>query len=77
MKNQKAAKKAPRVKQKYPRGWNEKRVRELIAYYDNQTEDEAVAEYETAMALQDMTMMLVPRDLVPEIEKLIARKRGA
>jgi hypothetical protein len=52
-------------------------VRALIAYYDNQTEDEAVAEFETAMALQDLTMMFVPRDLVPEIEKLIDRRRGA
>jgi hypothetical protein len=66
MKKQKAATKpAGRVKQKYPRGWNEKRVRDLIAYYDNQTEDEAVAEFETAMALQDLTVMFVPRDLVP------------
>jgi hypothetical protein len=78
MKNQKpATKTARRAKQKYPRGWNEKRVRELIAYYDNQTEDEAVTEYETAMALQEMTMMSVPRDLVPEIERLIARRRGS
>jgi hypothetical protein len=77
MNNQKATtKKARRVKQVHPRGWNEKRVRELIAYYDNQTEDEAVAEYETAMKLQDLTMMFVPRDLVPEIEQMIARRRG-
>jgi hypothetical protein len=27
--------------------------------------------------LQDLTMMFVPRDLVPEIERRIARRRGA
>jgi hypothetical protein len=33
-----------KVKQKYPLGWDEARVRKLAEHYDNQTEDEAVAE---------------------------------
>jgi hypothetical protein len=76
MKKQTPKKPKP-VKQKFPRGWNQKRVQEVIDYYDNQTDDEAVAEYERAMELQDLTMMSVPRDLVPEIERLIARRRGS
>jgi hypothetical protein len=59
----------------FPEGWDLGRVQEVIAYYDNQTDEEAVAEYEAGMALNDMSMMLVPTEVVPEIEKLIARRR--
>ncbi len=34
--------------QEYPPGWDEKRVKELIAHYENQTEDEEFAEIEVA-----------------------------
>ena len=30
----------------FPPGWDEKRVRELIEYYDSQTEEEVAAEIE-------------------------------
>ena len=33
---------------KFPPGWNEERVQSVIDYYENQTEDEAVAENEAA-----------------------------
>jgi hypothetical protein len=32
---------------KFPPGWNEKRVREVLAHYESQTEEETVAEDET------------------------------
>ncbi len=64
-------------KQVFPKGWDEKRVREVIAYYDKQTEDEEVAEYEAAMRVQGQSVMLVPTDLVPEIRRLIRKRRGA
>jgi hypothetical protein len=77
MKKQPATPKTPRRKrQTFPRGWNEKRVQDVIAYYDRQTEDEAVAEYEAAMNLDGLTVMLVPTKLVPEIRRLIGRRRG-
>jgi hypothetical protein len=64
MKKQPAAsKKVQRPPQVMPRGWSEKRVRELARYYDTQTDEEGATEYEAAMELQDLTMMLVPRDL--------------
>jgi hypothetical protein len=66
-----------RKKQVFPRGWNEKRVREVIDYYDKQTEDEELAEYEAGMKVEGMTVMLVPTKLVPEIRRLIGRRRGA
>jgi hypothetical protein len=63
------------TKQRFPKGWDEKRVQELIDYYDNQTDEEGAAEYEAAMKHQDETMMFVPNELVPEIRKLIASRR--
>jgi hypothetical protein len=61
---------------KYPKGWNAKRVKELIHYYDHQTDEEAVAEAEAAYNTPGYTMMQVPVALVPEVRKLIARKAG-
>lgn len=78
MKKQAAASKpVRRRKLVFPRGWNEKRVQEVIAYYDTQTEDEAVAEYEAAMEVEGLTVMLVPTELVRKIRQLIGRRRGA
>ena len=59
------------AKNQFPPGWDEARVREVIDYYEQQTEDEAVAEDEAAFA--DSTMMAVPPPLVPEVRELIAR----
>jgi hypothetical protein len=64
-------------KQSFPRGWNEKRVKKVIAYYDNQTEDEELAEYEAAIRVKGQSVMFVPTELVPEIRRLIRSRRGA
>jgi hypothetical protein len=65
------------TEQRFPPGWDEERVRRVLAHYENQTEDEAVAEDEAAFEQEDQTVMVVPTDLVPEVLALIARKRGA
>jgi hypothetical protein len=62
-----------RKRRRFPPGWDDKRVQDVIAYYDRQTDAEGLAEYEAAMKLQDMTMMLVPKKLVPDIRRLIGR----
>ena len=72
-----AVKKKKTAKQHFPKGWNEKRVAELIEYYDNQTDEEGAAEYEAGMAIDGQSMMLVPTELMPEIRKLIARHQKA
>lgn len=61
----------PVTRQKLPRGWNEKKVRDLIAYYDNQTEEEGAAEIETAPEAPGETWMSVPTVLVPAVARLI------
>lgn len=66
-----------KTKLKYPAGWNEERVRKLAEHYDNQTEDEQVAEHEAAMHAEGKTVMVMPTELVPEIVKLISKKRPA
>jgi hypothetical protein len=64
-------------KQRLPKGWTEKRIRELAAHHDQQTEDEQAKEIEDAISAKDQTVMVVPTKLVPEIQALIAHKRGA
>jgi hypothetical protein len=61
--------------QKFPPGWNEQRVREVLAHYESQTEDEEFAEIEAAHEAKNITMMAVPTELVPEVQSLIARKQ--
>jgi hypothetical protein len=61
-------------KQRLPRGWTEKRTRELAAHHDQQTEGERVAEIEEALSAKDQTVTVVPTELVPEIRALIARR---
>jgi hypothetical protein len=63
-------------KQTYPAGWDEDRVRKLAEYYDNQTEDEQVAEHEAAFRAEGQTVVVVPTELVPAIIKLIGKKRS-
>jgi hypothetical protein len=55
---------ARRKKQTYTRGWSEKRVREVIAYYNKETEEEELAEYEAGMQIEGLRVMLVPAELV-------------
>lgn len=60
----------------YPPGWSEERVRKVLEHYDQQTDDEAVAEDEAAFDSNTRTAMEVPVDLVPKIREMIARKLG-
>src|SRR5437773_1364107 len=62
-------------KQQYPAGWNETRVRKLAAHYDNQSEDEQAAEIEAALQAEGHTLVVVPTALVPDVIKLISKRR--
>ena len=54
-------------KQKFPPGWDEKRVKELIAHYENQTEDEESADIEATLEEGNVTLMAIPAELVPPV----------
>jgi hypothetical protein len=58
---------------RFPPGWDEERVRKVLAHYKEQTEAEAVAEDEAAFEEPTQTMMEVPTALVPVIRELIAK----
>lgn len=77
MKSQTKKRKPRQPPQKFPKGWDEKRVRKVLDHYENQTEDEAVAEDEASYAAKGQTVMIVPSSLVPTIRELIAKRRGA
>lgn len=64
-------------KQKFPPGWDEARIREILAHYENQTEDEQFAEIEAAREAEGITMMAVPTELEPKVRALLAQKRSA
>ena len=57
---------------KFPSGWDQARVQRLLAHYEEQSEDEAVAEDEAGVEPSE-TVMSVPRDLVPKVRELIAK----
>jgi hypothetical protein len=59
----------------FPRGWDKEKVGRVLAHYEEQTEEEAMAADEDAMQPSE-TVMSVPRDLVPEVRALIAKRRG-
>ncbi len=59
---------------RFPKGWDADRVRQVLARYESQSEDEALAEDEAAYETDGQTLMIVPTDLVPEIQQLVARR---
>jgi len=58
---------------KYPPGWDEDRVRRVIAHYDQQSEEEAVAEDEAAFEDETLAVVQVPKELVPAVRQIIAK----
>jgi len=58
---------------KFPPGWDEERVRRVLAHYEEQTEEEAVAEDEATLEDQTQTVMEIPNELVPFVRELIAK----
>lgn len=59
---------------KYPKGWDEVRVKRVLEHYETQSEEEAIAEDEAAYEDADQTFMEVPNELVPTVRELIAKK---
>ena len=64
------------TEQKFPPGWDEKRVKDLIGHYENQTEDEEFTEIEESLDAEDITLMAIPSELVPEVRALLAPSKS-
>ena len=59
---------------RFPKGWDEERVKRVLDHYESQTEDEAVAEDEAAWEDISQTFVEVPNELVPAVRELIAKR---
>lgn len=64
------------MKNKFPKGWDEKKVRTVLSHYEKQTEEEAVEEDEDAFKNRTQTSMEVPIQLVPTVRELIAKHQA-
>ncbi len=61
---------------RYPKGWNRERVQAVLAHYENQTEEQALAEDEAAWRDGAFATIQVPLELVPKVQKLLAKRIG-
>jgi hypothetical protein len=64
-----------RKQSQFPPGWDEPRVKRVLAHYEAQSDEEAVAEDEASFEATTHTAMEVPVDLVPTVRELIAKHR--
>jgi hypothetical protein len=64
-------------KQRLPRGWTEDQIRKLATHHDSLSEEEQADEIDAALNDKNQTVMVVPTELVPEIVKLINKRRPA
>ena len=51
----------------FPHSWDEKRVQQVIAHYEKQTEEEAAFGDATSQ-----TIVQIPQELLPIVRKLLA-----
>ena len=61
---------------RYPKGFNRQKVEALIAHYENQNDDDAIAEAAAAQHGATYRMMAIPVELIPEVKKLLAKRAG-
>ena len=60
------------MKQKPPEGWTEERIKGVIDHYESQSDDEAIAEDEAALAVEE-ALVQGPLDLVADVRAMITR----
>ena len=62
----------------FPIGWDDERVKRVLAHYANQSQEElATEDEEAARELAGRTMISLPEDLFPAIRQLLATHRTA
>ena len=66
------------TEQRFPKGWDEQRVKQLIAELDARTDEEWIAADEAAATDRtDQAVIMVPAALLPEIRRLLASHKTA
>ena len=59
---------------KFPHNWDDKRVQQVIAHYENQTADEATDEDEATFGdAASQTVIEIPHELLPAVRALLAK----
>lgn len=51
-----------------PLGWDEKRIKKVLIHYESQTEEQAVAEDESAFDLEDQPLVGIPDEPVAKAQ---------
>jgi hypothetical protein len=64
-------------KQKFPPGWDEARVKNLLQHYEQMDDEVLIAEDEAASELKGQTLMVIPTEYVSAVRELIERKSSA
>ncbi len=66
------------IEQRFPKGWDDQRVRNLLAELDARSEDEWIAADEASAAEDDdQAVVTVPMALLPEVRRLLAAHKTA
>lgn len=66
------------IEQRFPAGWDEQRVKRLLAELDTRTDEEWIAADEAAAAGgDDQVVVTVPAALLLDIRKLLAANKTA
>ena len=64
--------------QQFPPGWDERRVKDLLAELDSRSEEDwVVADEAAATEGEDQVVVTVPAALLPEIRRLLAAHKPA
>ncbi len=58
---------------KFPPGWDEEKVQRVLAYYEEQIDEDALVEDEAGVEPSE-TVMNIPHDLVSKVRELIAKR---
>lgn len=63
--------------QRYPQGWDEERIRQVLEHYETQSDEAAEAEDERAFGPDGEAVVEVPTPLLPVIREIIARYQAS
>lgn len=59
---------------RFPKGWNQDRVKRVLEHYEQLSEEEQVAEDEAAFEDAGQTFVEIPTELLDEVRDLIAKR---
>lgn len=59
---------------RFPKGWNQARVKRVLEHYEQLSEEEQVAEDEAAFEDEGQTFVEIPTELLDEVRDLIAKR---